>query len=93
MLALLVAAFVYPAAEIELVIDKIDGNAVKLKPLYAAVLPAPTEVYIKIEQMLDLIGIFILYAAVIGRDNPCIDAESFQRFWQRSDDIGKTARL
>ena len=52
LLALGLAAAIDLVAEVKLAVNKIDAHAVKLKALYAAVLSAPAEVYIKIEHVL-----------------------------------------
>ena len=75
LLALFVAALVNFVAEIKLIIDQINAHAVKLQPLYAAILRAPAEVDIKIEHMLDPVCVFILNAAVIRSYYPCVDPE------------------
>ena len=73
--ALLVAALINFVAEIKLIIDQINAHAVKLQPLYAAILRAPAEVDIKIEHMLDPVCVFILNAAVIRSYYHCVDPE------------------
>ena len=93
LLALGLTAAIDLVAEVKLAVNKIDAHAVKLKALYAAVLGAPTEVYIKIEHVLDLRSVLILYAAVIRSDDPCVKAELFKRLRQRSDNVGKSARF
>ena len=91
LLALCLAAAIDLVAEVKLAVNKINAHAVKLKALYAAVLSAPAEVYIKIEHVLDLRCVLILYAAVIRSDDPCVKAELFKRLRQRSDNVGKSA--
>ena len=91
LLALCLTAAVDLVAEVKLAVNKIDAHAVKLKALYAAVLGAPTEVYIKIKHVLDPGSVLVFYAAVIRSDDPCVEAELFERLRQRSDNVGKSA--
>ena len=91
LLALGLAAAVNFIAEVKFAVDKINAHIVEHEPFYAAVLRAPTEVYIKIKHVLDSVCVFILYAAVIGRNDPRVKAKLFKRLWQRSDDVGKAA--
>ena len=93
LLALGLTAAVDLIAEVKLAVDEINAHVVEHEALYAAVLRAPAEVYIKIEHMLDALCVSVLYAAVVGRDDPCVEAELFKRLRQRPDNVGKAAGL
>ena len=54
---------------------------------------APAEPDAEVEQMLDLSGIFLLDAAVVGRDDARVHPVLPERFRQRARHVGKAAGL
>ena len=81
------------AAEIILVVNKINNCSVIGQAFDTHIGVSPTEPDAKIEQVLDHGGIFFLDAAVIGRDNARVHAAGPERFRQGTHHIRKAAGL
>ena len=93
LLTLGVAAAVDLVAEVLLVIDQIDGDAVQLQLFQAHISVAPAQSGIEVEHMLHLVGILILDAAVVWGNDSGVDAQLLQRLGQGAHHVGQAAGL
>ena len=93
LLALRVSPAVYLIAEILFIVNEIYRHAVEHELFYPDVFLPPAELCIEIEHVLDLVGIFILYAAVVRGDDSRVDAELGKRLRERAHNVRQPAGL
>ena len=79
------------AAEIVLIVDKVDGHAFVLQLEQAAVLTTPAQLDRLGRNQLHLAAEAFRHIAVQRNDHPGIDLQFLQRPRQRADDIGQPA--
>ena len=93
LLQLRIAAAINAVAEIALIIDKINGHAIKDKLFNADVFTPPAKLCIEIKHMLHFVGVFVLDDAVIRCNHTRVNPQRGQRFWQRANHVGQAACL
>ena len=93
LLALGLVAAVDPVAEILLVVDQIEDDAVHDQLFNADIGQTPAELAVEMAEMLGLAGVFILDDAVIGGDDARVDIQRTEGLGQCADHVGKTSGL
>ena len=81
------------AVVIELIIDKIEGHAVELEHLDAAILPSPAEIDVEIGQVFHLFTPLRRDIPVKRQDHADLSAQFFQLLGQRTGHIRQPAGL
>ena len=81
------------AAEVEMIVDEVEGHALILKRLDAAVLPAPAKLDLKLAFGLHLGGPFLGDGRVQRHHDAHVDALLGQNRGKRAHDVGQAARL
>lgn len=81
------------AVVIELIIDKIEGHAVELEHLDAAILPSPAEIDVEIGQVFHLFTPLRRDIPVKRQDHADLSAQFFQLLGQRAGHIRQPAGL
>ena len=79
------------ALEVILVISKVEGNALALQRLDAAVLMPPAQLYIEVGYMAQLLAIFLGHHAVLGQDDAHIVPLAGKHGCKRAHHVGQSA--
>ncbi len=81
------------AAEVILVVDEVEGHALILKALDAAILTAPAQLDLEFAFELHLADVFLRNGGVQRQDDADVRALRLQNGGKCADDVGKTAGL
>ena len=81
------------ALEVKLVIHKVEGNALALQRLDAAVLMPPAQLYIEVGYVAQLLAVFLGHHAVLGQDNAHIVPLAGKHGRKRAHYVGQSAGL
>ena len=91
LLDLRLAAAVDAVAEIVLVVDQIDDDAVEHQLLHTDIAVLPADLGVEVQHMLHAVAILILDDAVIGDHDARVQAERGEGLRQCADHVGETA--